>query len=48
MAVIFALETGSEIFPNHLAYATSVSGWLDMYPHMNEDLAATGSDIVAY
>ena len=43
MAVIFALATFSLTFPKCFTYATSVSGWLDMYMHRKVDLSATGS-----
>ena len=44
--IMFALDTCSLICPKYRTYATSVSGWLDMYMHRNEDLAATGSSLV--
>lgn len=47
IAVISALEIGSVTFPYHFAYATRVSGWLDMYIRRNPDLSATGSDIAS-
>lgn len=40
---IFALETSSVTLPQCLTYATSVSGWFDMYMHKKPDLEATGS-----
>jgi len=46
ISVISALEIGSLTFPYHFAYATRVSGWLDMYIRRNPDLSATGSDMV--
>ena len=44
--VMFALDACSFICPKYRTYATSVSGWLDMYMHRKEDLAATGSSLV--
>jgi hypothetical protein len=46
IADISALEITSFTLPNHFAYATRVSGWLDMYMRRNVDFSATGSDIV--
>jgi len=47
IADISALVITSFTLPNHFAYATRVSGWLDMYMRRNEDFSATGSlDIV--
>lgn len=46
IADISALVITSLTLPNHFAYATKVSGWFDMYMRRNEDLSATGSDIV--
>ena len=34
----------SGTLPNHLAYATSVSGWPDMYVRRNPAFSATGSN----
>jgi hypothetical protein len=47
IADISALAITSFTLPNHFAYATSVSGWFDMYMRRNADFSATGSDIVS-
>ena len=43
MSVISALTMAASTLPYHLAYATRVSGWLDMYIRKNADCLATGS-----
>ncbi len=47
IAVIFALDTFSLTLPKCFTYATSVSGWFDMYMQRKVDLSATGSFVVA-
>lgn len=50
MVVMTALTTVSFTLPQYFTYATSVSGWFDMYMHRNLDFSATGSlavDMVA-
>lgn len=43
MSVNSALTMGTWTFPYHLAYATRVSGWCDIYIRRNGDLSDTGS-----